>query len=295
VVAVTLAARVAGLAANASSERADGLVELAVLAAGVLVLLWLAGSALLAAACVAARGLGLVWRRGERCVQRFAPALVRRALVVVVAAGVGAASVTPASAADLSPTASPTATTVIADGDALDLGWVVTSRAPGGSPAPSHAAPTPATPEPVTVATATGSPAAATSSGTPASGPAATPGGTTSAAATPMVTHTPSSTPTSSLPALPPGAGGAADALPIPRAPLPRPLPRVAADEDATVVVVRGDTLWEIAARHLPAGASDAQVAAAWPAWYAANTATIGPDPGRILPGQVLTVPVVAR
>ena len=81
-----------------------------------------------------------------------------------------------------------------------------------------------------------------------------------------------------------PAAHGAAPQVP--------PAARVPVEgEGATVVVVRGDTLWGIAARHLPPDAGPAQVAAAWPDWYAANAATIGPDPGLILPGQVLVVP----
>jgi resuscitation-promoting factor RpfA len=58
------------------------------------------------------------------------------------------------------------------------------------------------------------------------------------------------------------------------------------------VVVVRpGDTLWAIAARELGPRATDAQVAAAWPAWYATNAEVIGPDAGTIRPGQRLHVP----
>lgn len=57
------------------------------------------------------------------------------------------------------------------------------------------------------------------------------------------------------------------------------------------VVVRPGDCLWSIAAAHLPAGADDAAIARAWPAWYAANAETIGPDPGLVLPGQRLVVP----
>lgn len=58
-------------------------------------------------------------------------------------------------------------------------------------------------------------------------------------------------------------------------------------------VVLRGDCLWDIAAAWLaPRGpASDAQVAAAVQAWWQANTAVIGPDPDRLLPGQVLHAP----
>jgi nucleoid-associated protein YgaU len=60
---------------------------------------------------------------------------------------------------------------------------------------------------------------------------------------------------------------------------------------DADVVVHRGDTLWGIVRRHLGPGASDAEVAAAWPAWHRANRAVIGADPDLILPGQVLRKP----
>jgi nucleoid-associated protein YgaU len=60
---------------------------------------------------------------------------------------------------------------------------------------------------------------------------------------------------------------------------------------DGAVVVRRGDTLWDIAERHLGPGATAAEVAAAWPRWYAANRAVVGPDPGLILPGQRLVPP----
>lgn len=61
------------------------------------------------------------------------------------------------------------------------------------------------------------------------------------------------------------------------------------------VVVRRGDTLWDLARRHLGPGASDAEVAAAWPHWYAANRHVIGPDPDLLLPGQVLRAPESSR
>lgn len=59
----------------------------------------------------------------------------------------------------------------------------------------------------------------------------------------------------------------------------------------AEVVVVAGDSLWSIAARHLGPGSDDAEVAAAWPRWWEANRATIGEDPHLLLPGQRLVVP----
>ncbi|NLJ55303.1 MAG: LysM peptidoglycan-binding domain-containing protein [Intrasporangiaceae bacterium] len=57
------------------------------------------------------------------------------------------------------------------------------------------------------------------------------------------------------------------------------------------VTVRRGDTLWDLAAAHLPPGATDAEIATEWQRWHAANRAVIGPDPDLILPGQILTIP----
>lgn len=67
-----------------------------------------------------------------------------------------------------------------------------------------------------------------------------------------------------------------------------------ASDRAADVVVHRGDTLWDIARRHLGPDATDAEVAHAWPAWYEANRTVIGDDPGLILPGQILRPPTAA-
>lgn len=58
-----------------------------------------------------------------------------------------------------------------------------------------------------------------------------------------------------------------------------------------SVVVRPGDSLWSIAARHLPPGSSADDVARAWPRWYQANRAAIGDDPDLIVPGQTLTAP----
>jgi nucleoid-associated protein YgaU len=59
----------------------------------------------------------------------------------------------------------------------------------------------------------------------------------------------------------------------------------------AHVTVQAGDSLWRIAATHLGADATSAQIAEAWPRWYAANRAVIGADPALIRPGQVLSAP----
>ncbi len=50
-------------------------------------------------------------------------------------------------------------------------------------------------------------------------------------------------------------------------------------DERALVTVRRGDTLWDLAARGLGPTASDAEIAAEWPRWYAANRDVVGADP----------------
>lgn len=57
------------------------------------------------------------------------------------------------------------------------------------------------------------------------------------------------------------------------------------------VVVQPGDSLWVIAAHRLGAAATDSQIAAEWPRWYAANRATVGPDPSLIRPGELLRPP----
>jgi nucleoid-associated protein YgaU len=71
---------------------------------------------------------------------------------------------------------------------------------------------------------------------------------------------------------------------------MPGPRPRLQ-HEDTSVVVRRGDTLWDIAARHLGIRATVARVAAEWPRWYHANRTVIGPDPDHLEPGQRLHPP----
>ena len=63
----------------------------------------------------------------------------------------------------------------------------------------------------------------------------------------------------------------------------------------ARVVVRAGDSLWRIAAAHLPGRPTAARVAASWPRWYTANRSVVGADPDRIEPGQVLRAPAVGQ
>ena len=75
---------------------------------------------------------------------------------------------------------------------------------------------------------------------------------------------------------------------------LPAPARRPGPDADGEVVVRRGDTLWAVAARHLGSGTTAAEVAEAWPRWYAVNRVVIGPDPDHIEPGMRLHPPRTA-
>lgn len=114
----------------------------------------------------------------------------------------------------------------------------------------------------------------------------------------PLPSATSSASPT--LPADPDtgatGGAGAPSAGPAYRpptqlGPLAPAAPRQRAD---VVTVVRGDSLWAIAARHLGPDATPAAIAAEWPRWYAANKTVIGTDPDLILVGQQLTPPAAA-
>lgn len=92
--------------------------------------------------------------------------------------------------------------------------------------------------------------------------------------------------------ALASAAGPAAASTLEPGTPSLHPAATAGSDQPPTRYVVRrGDTLWDIARRHLPADAGPSRVARAWPRWYAANRGVIGADPSLIVPGQRLLVP----
>jgi nucleoid-associated protein YgaU len=56
-------------------------------------------------------------------------------------------------------------------------------------------------------------------------------------------------------------------------------------------VVRAGDTLWDLAVRDLPAGASRGEVTDHWHLIWAANRSAIGADPDLIRPGTALRLP----
>lgn len=66
-----------------------------------------------------------------------------------------------------------------------------------------------------------------------------------------------------------------------------------AATHPVAHTVAPGDTLWDLAAAELPPDATGADITRAWQDWYTRNRAAIGPDPGLLLPGQLLTAPSV--
>lgn len=100
-----------------------------------------------------------------------------------------------------------------------------------------------------------------------------------------------------------PAAAGATslDGLPYPERPTggpalaERPVVRAASapapTPPASHVVREGESLWTIAADHLPARAGSPDVARAVKRWHAANRAVLGDDPDLIHPGQRLRPP----
>jgi hypothetical protein len=84
--------------------------------------------------------------------------------------------------------------------------------------------------------------------------------------------------------------GASADAAPSPTWSLDGTASNALSEHQ--VVVLRGDTLWSIASRHLGPEAGPAAIDAEWRRWFARNREIIGEDADQILPGQLLTPPV---
>lgn len=133
--------------------------------------------------------------------------------------------------------------------------------------------------------------------GTQISAPAWAVGGVPPTPGSPMALRAPGSALSAPDPSAPPAdpaapAGSSPVDLDWPKAGAPDAAAAPARSTSAAeVVVLRGDTLWSIAARRLPADASPDQIDGAWRAWYQANKQVIGQDPDLILPGQRLQAP----
>lgn len=108
--------------------------------------------------------------------------------------------------------------------------------------------------------------------------PVTAPTATTSAPVAPATTSAAPPAVTSSAPA---------------QAAAPAPSPPAAATPTARAVTVQaGDTMWSLTASWLGPDATNAQIVAAWPTYYAQNRSVIGPDPSLLRPGEVLQVTV---
>jgi hypothetical protein len=145
----------------------------------------------------------------------------------------------------------------------------------------------------LTVVVGSGIPALAATPGVATTAARSAGGSASTATAIPSLDRRPPSTiqlnPLPAVPApvlAPPAPGGAQPDPAVGAAPV---------DERPEIVVRRGDCLWSVVHRHLGPEASDAEIAAAWPTWFAANRAVIGPDPGLLLPGQRLHPPATSR
>lgn len=315
-----LALRATHLVGTLPGTRPEPYVELLAVALGAAAATWVGVSTLLGLGCVVVRALGRSWGAGERLVLRVAPAVVRQAVRAGVGLTVGAGLVLAGGTAQA-------ATTPDADPGvvAVDLGWQASAPAPGpaGPTQPPAPLPTdesaPAAPHtrsaPPTTAERPG-PAVSAPAAQPSRPDAVVPDAPTTSSATPDVLELPDSPsapsavpsmPSSGEPAGATAPGTTTTETPAPAAPARAPEGRsatteqrdaaltvvrdVAPDGPPEVVVVRGDSLWSIAARHLPDGASDAQVADAVQRWYAANVEVVGDDPDLVRPGQVLVAP----
>lgn len=200
---------------------------------------------------------GAVGAAARRAHERVTPAVVRRCASVALGASL-TASVLP--------------------GTAVAAGV----RGPGWSAASTG------TPTPGSTGGATSSPTSG-SSGAPEPGWSSLP---SPAAPSPTASATTAPSPTATATTAPHGPGW------TPRRPPARQ--RIAPDllvgrdrtaASAEVVVRRGDSLWSIVRARLGPGATDAEIADAWPRWHAANARCIGPDPHLLLPGTRLVPP----
>lgn len=244
--------------------RTDEVVVAVAAAAGSAVAAWLALGALASAVALL---------RGSTRRPALVPAAAHRAVALVLGVALAAAPTAPAPSASTtgapgSAPPSPTSTLVPSDLDPADLdppdldpGWSAVRVAEPDAPPTTTTPSTPTTPT------------------TPTTPP--TP--TTPATVSPVVVDPGWRAP---APAPAPAATVA-----VPGDPLLLDGRRAVPDERTLVTVRRGDTLWDLAARHLGPQATDAEIAAEWPRWHEANRAVVGDDPDLLLPGWQLQPP----
>jgi hypothetical protein len=227
---------------------------------GLAVVAWwlLSMSLAIASALLGAAGAGTASRRAGS----FAPAFMRRLALALL--GLGLVAV-PTAHADGLP----------------DPAWQPGNTNAASAAVPGRSGPAPAPPAPAASPTAA---LPAPASPGPSTSPAASPG------AAPPAGSSRVAAPSAAAPVPVPEAGWVPAAPPTDPGtlvPQPRRSPVLASE----VEVRPGDSLWTIVARQLGPGASDLDVAAAWPSWYQANAGTIGGNPDLIRPGQILVPP----
>lgn len=234
-----------------------GLLQLVALALSA----WLAFGALATVLGLLPGALGRTFRGIGHAIT---PRLVRQGLTMVLSAAVGSAAL-PTSAAGRDVTTSTGEQN--RSGDRPD------------APSPAFTTTAPSAPDP-------------SQSATNLPSPGFTPGDSSTSLHVPSPALRPTPGPTPPAPAGP----GFRPTKPVPVHPEDRtrllaPSPRFGSAVADLVVVRKGDSLWSIAAAQLGPDATDAQIARAWPRWYAANREAIGADPDLILPGMQLRAP----
>ena len=303
---VALALRGAHLVRGLPSPRVETYLELPVVAAGALAATWVAASCALALGCVGLRATGRTWVAGERFVARRAPALVRRVARVGVTMTVGAGLVLVTGTAHASEPVDDPAPV------AVELGWRTSASDPGAAPADGERSADHQSADATDAGMPTTMPSAPVETSPPGPPPATEPLPQGAAHGAPTAAEAPgraeANSPAASPPASRAGASAkeqdARPAVPTRAAGVQAAGAALAAERDAAlttmrdvaetrseVVVLRGDTLWSIAARALPADATDREIATEVERWYAANVDVVGDDPDLIRPGQVLVAP----
>ncbi len=252
--AAALGARIATLVPSAMSPaaRVETWVELAVVATAALAAAWVATGAALGLAVVGAARAGRRWRLGEAALRRTAPVMVLRLVRTGVGVSLGAGLV-------LAPTAA-------------------FAAAPEPAPASVSA---------VADVSVEGGPASAGIGAVTGRGGIDLSWRPT--AMLPPAAETSVASPTASAVSAPAAAAAPAETAPTAR--VVTTATRTAPPPGETVVVHRGDTLWDLAAASLGGDPTDAQVLAETVRWHEANRAVIGDDPDLLLPGQTLVRP----
>lgn len=277
----------------AGPDSAADLLIVGMCAVGAVVVAWLGLGAALAALSALPGAAG---RTASAVAVWIAPAVVRRATAVVLGTAIAAGA---APALAHAGTSSGPGSAVGSTQMSSSTGGL-TSRPPQTSPSSSPSMSPSPTWASTTSAATTPPPAPDPGFAITGANPVADAPGPPSPSATPPVRPVTVPDPGFAATSVPPTASSTAGSAPPVRrnAPALGPLgsasrPAAVAGDRHTVTVVRGDSLWHIAQRHLGPGATARQIAREWPRWYAANRAVIGPDPDLIHAGQVLVAPTV--